>query len=346
MRNKKNFNAVDVASFCNQIAMLLHSGITPNEGIALMREDWEDKEGRMALETIHTQLDNGMSFYDALCISGVFPEYLLNLVHIGETAGRLEEVMHSLGIHYERSQESKEDMKAAITYPLIMIVMMVLVVVVLITQVLPIFARVFEQLGSSIHGYSATILNIGLGLAKYSYIFIAILLLLLVLGCYFTFHPKGKVIFYHFLTRFPMTKQVAYKMAVSQFCSGMSISLSSGLDMNQSLSMAKSLVQHPELLRRLKQVEDCIETSDIATSLVQTKVLTGVYARLIKIGYRTGGIDQILQEIADKYNEETNERMNHLIGIIEPTLVALLSIIVGLVLLSIMMPLLSIMSSL
>lgn len=346
MKNKEQFSNVDVASFANQIAMLLHSGITPNEGIVLMSEDWENKEGRMALDTIHAQLDDGKTFYEALSASNAFPEYLLKLVYIGATAGRLEEVMHSLGIHYERLQESREDIKSAITYPLIMIVMMLLVVVVLITQVLPIFARVFEQLGSSISGFSETVLNIGLGLSNYSYIFIGILIVFILFGLYFTFHPKGKAEFYNFLTKFWMTKQITFKMAVSQFCSGMSISLSSGLDMNKSLEMAKSLIHHKELLQRITKVEDMIESNDIATSLVQAKVLTGVYARLIKIGYKTGSTDHILEEIADKYNEETNERMHHLISIIEPTLVAVLSIIVGLVLLSIMLPLLSIMSSL
>ncbi len=107
------------------------------------------------------------------------------MIQIGELSGRLEEVMGSLSIHYQRQYENNESIKSAVSYPLIMIVMMFVVILVLITKVLPIFNQVFEQLGTSISGFSKTVLDIGKSFSTYSYIYIGILLLLLLLLCIF-----------------------------------------------------------------------------------------------------------------------------------------------------------------
>lgn len=89
-----------------------------------------------------------------------------------------------------------------------------------------------------------------------------------------------------------------------------------------------------------------LEDHDLATSLIQTNIVSGMYARLLKIGNKTGHTDQIMKEIADRYDQETNEGITRFISIIEPTLVAVLSILVGIILLSVMLPLIGIMATL
>ncbi len=346
MKKNKQFSHNEIASFCHQMTMILHAGISSYEGISLMCDDSENKEVLLQLSPIKEALGEGQSFYNALITSQSFPEYFLDMILIGEKSGRLEEVLNTLGIHYERLHENSENIKNAVSYPFIMIMMMLLVVLVLITQVLPIFNRVFEQLGSSLTGFSKVVLNIGKALSTYSYVFIGIVIVALILYFFFTRSQIGKQKFYDFMTRFSMTRQISLKMALSQFTSGLSIALSSGLDINESITMAKRLVKHKELNKRIEKVQELSVTKDIATSLCDAQVLTGMYARLIKIGYKTGGIDNILLDISSRYDDETNERMTHIISIIEPTLVAILSIMVGLILLSIMMPLIGIMSSL
>ena len=113
-----------------------------------------------------------------------------------------------------------------------------------------------------------------------------------------------------------------------------------------SFDMAATLIEHQELLKRISIAKEIMLEKDLANSLVEAKVLTGMYARLIKIGGHTGDIDLVMKQIADHYDQETNEKIHHLISIIEPTLVAILSIFVGIILLSVMLPLMGIMSSL
>lgn len=343
---KNQLTNSEIASFTSQMALVLHAGISSYEGIAIMREDNDIEEIQPILDIIFEQLDNGNTLFHSLSESHAFPSFMLNMVQIGEKSGELEEVMQSLSIHYQRLYENNESLKSAITYPLIMMVMMFLVVLVLITQVLPIFNKVFEQLGSSITGFSKVVLDFGIMLSSHSYIFIGLFFILIILFFYFTKNESGKNKLYDFLGRWRFTKNISLKLSLSKFTSGMSIALSSGLNIDDSLDMAASLVDHKELKERIKHAKELMAEKDLANSLVDARVLTGMYARLIKLSGRTGDVDLVMRQIADQYDQETNERIHHLISIIEPTLVAILSILVGIILLSVMLPLMGIMTSL
>lgn len=336
----------ELANFTSQMALILQAGISPYEGISIMLEDSDNDKTKQFLSSIEELLNQGETLYTSLQQTNAFPAYALHMIQIGELSGRLEEVMRSLSIHYQRQYENNESIKSAVSYPLIMIVMMFVVILVLITKVLPIFNQVFEQLGTSISGFSKTVLDIGKSFSTYSYIYIGILLILLLCFVYFTKSEQGKMKFYDFLTKLRFTKNLTWKLALSKFTSGMSIALSSGLDVSQSMEMAKELIDHKQLKAKITEAEKMLEDHDLATSLIQTNIVSGMYARLLKIGNKTGHTDQIMKEIADRYDQETNEGITRFISIIEPTLVAVLSILVGIILLSVMLPLIGIMATL
>ena len=336
----------ELANFTSQMALILQAGISPYEGISIMVEDSDNDKTKQFLSSIEELLNQGETLYTSLQQTNAFPAYALHMIQIGELSGRLEEVMRSLSIHYQRQYENNESIKSAVSYPLIMIVMMFVVILVLITKVLPIFNQVFEQLGTSISGFSKTVLDIGKSFSTYSYIYIGILIILLLCFVYFTKSEQGKMKFYDFLTKLRFTKNLTWKLALSKFTSGMSIALSSGLDVSQSMEMAKELIDHKQLKAKITEAEKMLEDHDLATSLIQTNIVSGMYARLLKIGNKTGHTDQIMKEIADRYDQETNEGITRFISIIEPTLVAVLSILVGIILLSVMLPLIGIMATL
>ena len=343
---KNELTHQEIANFTSQIALILHAGISPYEGILIMNDDCEDKKTKEILTIIAEHLAIGESFYEALSACQMFPSYLLNMIQIGELSGKLEEVMQSLNIHYQRLHDNNETIKSALTYPLIMIIMMLIVISVLITQVLPVFNQVFLQLGTSMTGFSKIVLDLGMFMSRYAYVFFAVFIILIILAVYFIKNRQGQKTFYRFLTHWHLTRKTALQLSLSQFTSAMSIALSSGLDVEQSLEMATTLISHPELLQRIEKAKIALAQHDLATSLVENKVITGMHARLLKLGNKTGHIDMIMKNIADQYDQETNERIHHLISIIEPTLVAILSIFVGLILLSVMLPLIGIMASL
>lgn len=338
---------IELATFFDQMAMILHSGIPAIEGLAIMKEDAASKEGGEILETLYTTMEATGFLYAAMEDAKVFPAYAQELVRIGEQTGHLEKVLRSLAIYYTRQEDVRKSIRSAVSYPLIMIGMMLVIILVLIIKVLPMFNDVFLQLGSEMTGISRSVMDAGMALSRYSFVFVIVLALLaaamIFLGC----TKKGMALRSRMAYGFFATKKLTRQMAVSKFSAGMALTLGSGLDVEESLEMTEKLIDHPEISAAVKECKRLIteEALDFSQALARTGIFTGVYARMISIGYKTGALDELMEKIAAAYEDEIDLRMNRLISILEPTLVAVLSIIVGMILLSVMLPLLGIMSN-
>ncbi len=345
LTNKKLTNE-ELASFCSQVAILLHAGITPTEGIRILLSDTTDAHSRALLQAIIDHVNEGNSFAESLEYVGVFPDYVLNTIRLGEEAGSLDEVMSSLANYYERETQISESVKSAITYPLVMIVMMICVIVILITKVLPIFNQVFVQLGSQMTGFAASLLKLGNALNKYSMIFIGILVIFIVLYLYFSKSRKGRVGIRKFASKLRMFKGFYEGIAAGRFASGMALALSAGLDTFASLNMVSKLVEHKRTEEKIEVCKKRIEVGDnFAEGLKHAGIFSNVNNRMVAVGFKTGEIETIMNKIADEYERKTEKRINEIISIIEPTLVIVLSIIVGLILLSVILPLMGIMTT-
>jgi type IV pilus assembly protein PilC len=328
------------------MGMILHSGISSLEGLSIMQEETESKEGRAILEAMYEELLMTGSLYMALDSAGVFPTYMLNLIQIGEQSGRLDEVMESLAQYYQREEDIKSSIKSAVTYPCIMIGMMVAVVVVLVVKVMPAFNDVFNQLGTSVSGVALQILNFGILLKRYSMVLLAILALVIAIVVIIVVHPKGKQKLTQISYSFCLTRKFTEKRAVARFASGMAMTLNSGLDIDQSLEMVSKIVEHPVLVEKIKKCRQMTsEGGSFAEAIIENQIFSKMHTQLINIGFRTGSVDDVMNQIAQQYMEEVDDKIHSFIAVLEPTLVAILSIIVGLILLSVMLPLMGIMSS-
>lgn len=337
---------VELATFFDQMAMILHSGIPAIEGLAIMREDTSSREGKDILDTLYKTMEETGFLYIALEDGDVFPAYARELVRIGEQTGHLEKVLESLAAYYNREEEVKNSIKSAVSYPLIMIGMMFVVVLILIIKVLPMFNDVFLQLGTGLTGFSRTVMNIGMTISRYSFVFIILMLLLAAAVVFFGFTKPGIRMRSKMSYTFFATKKLTRQIAVSKFSAGMALTLGSGLDVEQSLEMTAKLVEHPEVSKHIESCREMMaqEQLNFAQALSKTGLFTGIYARMISIGYKTGALDTLMEKIAAAYEEEIDQRLARIISVLEPTLVVILSIIVGLILLSVMLPLLGIMS--
>ena len=171
----------ELSTFCSQMALILRSGISSTEGLSIMLEDAPQEEGQQILKTVLEQIEQTGCLWTSLEEARVFPKYLCDMVEIGEQAGRLDDVMSALAAHYEREDAISKNIKSAVTYPLVMIVMMLAVVLVLITKVMPIFEQVFEQLGTGLTGISRSVMGFGQVLNRYALVFIVIAVFLLFL---------------------------------------------------------------------------------------------------------------------------------------------------------------------
>ena len=346
MKNQKLLSNSEIASFCSQTSMILNAGITPSEGMNILLSDTNDPKGREIIEKALTACRQGESFSKALAATGVFPGYVLHLAELGEESGNLDNVMKSLSVYYEREDTIAENIRGAVRYPLVMIGMMLLVIFILLTRVLPIFNQVFLQLGSEMTGISATLLSLGTSLNRYSLTFLIVLLAGVCLYLLASKTKMGKQLSRKFLSVFPPTRKFYEKVAAGRFASGLAMTLSSGLDTYNSLDMVSALVENRTMEEKIAVCKKRLKDGDnLSEALVKSSIFSNLYSRMVAVGFKAGSIDTVMGKISENYEKETDKKLQSMISVLEPTLVIILSFIVGLILLSVILPLMGIMST-
>ena len=334
----------EIAAFCSQISMIMHSGISLGEGLSIMMQDSESPQDREILERIFEQVDAGNPLFHALEKAGCFPKYVLDMTEIGERTGRLDNVMESLANYYEREEAISKSIRHAVSYPMIMVGMMLVVFIVLIVQVLPVFNQVFEQLGAEMGDFSRSMMHLGQLIGQYSFVLIGIAAVLVVAFFVARSTVAGKAIFDRLKNR--IFRKLSSKIASERFASSMSMMMKSGLDIDQSLDMAYKIVENSLVREKIDTCRKRIEAgSNFSDALVEADIFSGVHGRMVSIGFKTGAVDTVMDRLSDIYEEEIDTQISNAIAVLEPTLVAILSVVVGMILLSVMLPLMGIMST-
>lgn len=342
---KKTLKNGELITFCEQLAMILHSGISVLEGLSIMTEEAESGEGKEILKNLYAVMEETGFLYMALQESGVFPEYMVQMTEIGEMSGRLDEVMASLARRYEREEAISDSIRGAVLYPSIMFGMLTVIILVLVIKVMPGFEQVLAQMGSEMTGVSAMLLKLGQSMSRYSYIFMAILLLLAGFILYISFTKKGKEMLKSWTEHFFLTKGLAESTAAARFAGGMAMCLASGLDTEQSLGMTGNLIDHKGLREKIDRCKESVSLGeDLSEALKQTGIFKGIYCQMITIGYKAGSMEQAMSRAADIYEEELEQKIQSILSVLEPTMIAVLSVIIGSILLSVMLPLMAVMS--
>ena len=344
-KNIKPLSNTETAAFCSQMAMILKSGISSVEGISILLEDVDDPDEKNLLTVLNDTLIKTGDFSQSLKSTGAFPDYMVHMVTLGEQAGRLDEVMASLSDYYDKEAALNQTIRSAVTYPLIMILMMLLVILVLITKIMPIFNQVFKQLGSEMSGLSLAILQAGEFLNSHAIVCAIVCAVLIILFFYLFRTERGHRTLRTWARHLPGMRTLSERISSSRFANGMALTLSSGLTPQECLQLTYDLIEDDNFHQRLKLcTEDVADGEDLCEVLQKRGVFSGLYAKMASLGSRTGMLDEVMRKIADQYEEEINTRLSGVIAAIEPTLVIILSLIVGLILLSVMLPLISIMA--
>ena len=342
---KKKLNNEELITFCSQMALILKSGISALEGIYIMEEGDVSGDGKEILKELREEIEMCGMLYPAMEKSGVFPEYALHMTEIGEQTGRLDETMEALAAYYQREEETLEAVKSAVTYPAAMLGMMLVIIVVLFVKVMPVFEQVYLQLGQEMTGVARNILNIGNWMRQSAIVLSVIAAIALILVICAVFSEKFRDKLFGKISKIGFMKKTAWKRARTRFASGMAMALKSGLDMDESLMLAGKLVDYEPLRKQIAVCQEEMKKGESFPKAVKkAHIFEGMQERLMVIGYETGATDEVMEQAADLYQKELQDQIQKMIGILEPTLVGVLCVIVGVILLSVMLPLAGIMA--
>jgi type IV pilus assembly protein PilC len=339
--SKKTFRADYLSSFCMELHLILQAGISINEGILLLCADEDDEEARKELQEIADKMSLGGTLSAALSESGLFPKYMLDMVAIGERTGNLDTVFKALSEYYDRQEQLSRSIRSAVLYPAVLLAMMLFVVVILVTKVLPIFNDTFRQLGATMSATATAAMSFGAALSR-NWLVIVIVLIAVIAALIVVFSNRN---LRGHIAAFLMPK-LTHNIASARFASAMAMTLQSGLDLDDSLEMAENLSDNHKMIERIRSCRrKILEGTPFAEAISQAGIFSAMFCRMLSVGIRAGASDTVMNEIASRSEEGVREDIDRKIARVEPVLVIVMSVLVGVILLSVMLPLMSIMSS-
>ena len=342
----KILSAAEVSAFCEQIALILNGGIPIYEGTYILYQEMENPQLKEILKKVDALVKDNIPLYEALQKTEVFPAYMVHMVKIGETTGKLEEVMSSLAHYYEREDSIKASIRNVVFYPIMLFAMMGIILIVLVVKILPMFQNVFNELDTGVASSSGNMMSVSMWIGKIVAI-VVLVLFVLVLALVLWYRTKaGRNALTKVGNRLPFTRRIMYRLGIGKFVSAMSLMITSGLDSNESLSLVEELVDHPVVKKKISGCkEEVAKNVALEEALKDNALITGMNGRMVSVGAKTGVLDVVFQKLSSRYDAEIDQSLSGISTVVETALVVSLSLIVGLVLISVMLPLISIISA-
>ena len=332
---------------CAELAMLLDAGLTISDSVQIMQDDDSVSEAKAIMQKLYESLMMGNPFSAALKETGIFPRYMIHMVEIGEKTGRLVQTLNALSEYYERQTRLSVTIKNSVLYPAILLVLMAVVVLVLIVQVLPIFDSVFSRLGTQMSPLAARLMQFGGWLGDtaitIAIIFAAIFVFVVVMWCV----PKIREGIGKAFSNQWGNRGIFGKIASSRFVFAMTLAMASGLDTAESVNIAAAVSGGSKAVdEKHNKCTQLLESGNsLSDALCGSGILSPQDGKMLSVGSISGKADLAMAEIARRSDIDVRDSIDRIVGRIEPTLVIVSSIIVGVILLSVMLPLMGIMTS-
>ena len=328
----------ELSALCWQLALLCRAGVPWTDSAHLLLEDSQSPRLRAFLERLQAPLAQGLPLSDALQAAGEMPDYLLRMVDIGQAAGRLDQVLSALADYYKRESATQDALRRAVTYPAIMACLIAFIFLVLVVRVLPVFAQVFTQMGAGASPVWAALLSHRSGV-QIAAVVLALLLAAGAAALLLLFHRGGG-------QRLFAKGATSEAIARGRFSSAMALMLQSGLPLDEALERTAELLAGSPLEGRFRDCRGRMEAGDPFPRAVEDAgVLTGLQAGLLSAGFRAGAAEEAMEELSRRCQAEADDRLTRLLARFEYGLVIVLCLCVGLVLLSVMLPLLGVLSA-
>lgn len=339
-------NNIMLSDICYQLSVVFKSGLPISDGIKILSEDSEDKEIANALNQLCTSLDQGMTITEAFEDSKLFPPYFCEMVKVGENAGKLPRVFDELHAYYLGRSVFQKKLRNAISYPLVLLVMMIAVLGLLIFKVLPVFHSLLISLGGEIPAASAAIFKIADSLQNGLIVLIAltVVLSLTALSIFkFKMFPKLRS---YLLTHLPVVSKIYKKNVLVKLARALTTLIGSGYSFEMAAEKALPLLDDDVIKNRIdRAVSEITEGTDVYDSLKKIEIFPNLFFKMFKLGAKTGTLDEMAEKFTETYQHELDNLLDKTATMVEPVLVTVMSVIVGIVLLMTLLPLIGIISA-
>ncbi len=337
VKKLKKFKTKDLAFNCRQLSAMLTSGLTLVKALDILAREQPTDAAKAVWQDIYENVQKGESFSSALeKHAGTFPQFLISMVSAGESSGSLDVIMQRMSDHYAKENKMNNTVKSAMTYPIILLFLSVVIVIAMFAFIMPTFAEMFTD-PSQIPTLTRGMLAISDFIIDRWYILVGVVIVLVFAVRYALKVPSVRLKFDRFLIKGPAFGKLIVTIYTARFARTMSSLYSSGIPMVECLYRASSILGNSYIDEKFKTVIDEVKQGATLSSSVQrTDIFDSMFCSIIYVGEESGSLDEILTKTSDYYEEESDSAVQRLVSLLEPVMIIVLGVMVGLIVASVL----------
>ena len=338
----------ELALLCSQFSIILTSGLSVMRCVEMVASQTRNKYTRRMLEKVAEEVGAGYSLAQSFESNAPYlPATFIETVRAGEESGTLALCFDRLHRYYERTARTRAKIISTMTYPAMVIVVAIIVFIIIIAVAVPAFTDAFADLGEGeLPGVTKALMAVSGFFNRWWWLLLLIAAALVIAYLAFKRTERGKLVLASYAIERAPLRRLSMRLASSRAASVLAMMLSSGFPLEQALEMVPLVLPDEEAAGEIAQIREKMgEGVSFSDALTGSRLFDEIHRQMLRMGIAAGREDQVMAKIAETYEQQAEEGISDLVSIIEPTMVAALSIVIGAVLLSVMMPMAGIISS-
>ncbi|MBQ7873063.1 MAG: type II secretion system F family protein [Clostridia bacterium] len=337
----------EVITFFRQFSVMLKAGIPISDCLNNLHKQKFSVPFRNVLQTVYLDVESGVLLSDAFAKHPkVFPRFFVSMVGIGEVSGSLDRVLTNMADYYENDRRIKKKASSAMVYPTLLVCMVIVVVIFLCLFILPQFESTINELGGEVPEITKIVMGISEFIQNYFFIILPVGVVIALLVVLFFRTAKGKYVKDVLLLNLPIISTVQKNLITSRFSRAFIILLSSGMNMIDVLENLKKMLGNEVFTRKFDYtIEEVKRGRRIASSIEATGLFPSLLTEMINVGEKSGNIEEVLESTSDYFDEQVEASIAKAVAAIEPMAIVMLGGVVCLVILSVLVPMMSMMNA-
>jgi type IV pilus assembly protein PilC len=331
----------EIAIFFRQFSVMIDAGLPLVQCLEILAANQENVAFQKTLTGVRTTVEGGSTLANAMRLyPKIFDDLTTNMIEAGETGGILDIILQRLAQYVEKAVKLKSAVKSALIYPVAVVSMAILIVGALLKWVVPIFANLFAGLGVALPLPTRIVMGLS-GFVQNFWWFFIVGAVGLVFGIkQIRKDPRGRYWMDYGMLKMPIIGMLLRKIAVARFTRTLGTLITSGVPILEGLSITARTSGNAVLEEALMKVRKAIEEGrTIVDPLRECGVFPNMVTQMIGVGEATGAMDNMLQKIADFYEDEVDSATKDMLAMLEPVIIGLLGVMIGGIVISLYMPL-------
>jgi type IV pilus assembly protein PilC len=337
----RGLKARHVTVMARQLATMISSGLSLLRALYVLEEQTEAPKLKRAIIEVRHDVEAGLALSQALAKHPkIFNDLFVAMVRAGETGGNLEEVLERVAVQLEKDDHLKRTVRSAMVYPILIGVFAVLVLIGMILFIIPVFANIFKDLGGELPALTQFMITLSDAMRSYWYLMILAPIVLIAIFRKWKSTDRGQYMWDSIKLRFPMrVGDIVRKIAVARFARTLGTLTASGVPILQAIDITAKTAGNRVISDPMAEVAERVrEGQPLATPLARTGVFPVMVTQMLSVGEETGAVDTMLHKLADFYDDEVATMLKSLTSIIEPMMMIGVGCIVGVVVISMYLP--------